>query len=53
MEYQYIMIIKVSKLLNASIKMDCLIKESILNTILMEILKADKNMRKENLFPEN
>ena len=39
-------------MLNASLKMENLIKESILNTIIMEIFSADKNMRKDKLFPD-
>jgi len=39
-------------LLNASLKIENLIKERKLNTMMMEIFSADKNMRKDKLFPE-
>ena len=48
MEYKFIMMILAQKLLNASLKMENLIKEKILITIKME-RDQEVNMKKEKL----
>ena len=49
MEYKFIMMILAQKLLNASLKMENLIKENKLITINLEKLVQEVNMKKEKL----
>ncbi len=49
MEYKFIMMIMAKKLLNASLKMENLIKESIFLTMQMVIFIQEVNMKKEKL----
>ena len=49
MEYKFIMMIMAQKLLNASLKMENLIKERIFLTMQMVIFIQEVNMKKEKL----
>ncbi len=49
MEYKFFMMIMAQKLLKVKLKMENLIKENLLITMMMEKLDQDVNLKKEKL----